>query len=135
MLNCFTVLFRLLYPSTFLCVHSINFWELGIESPTKNLKVFYLFYSFIFGCAGSSLLCWLFSSCGKWGLLFIEVRGLPLQQLLCCGAQALGRMGLVAPWYVGYDQELYPCLLPSQVDSLPLSHQGSPPTKSLNLSA
>ena len=26
-------------------------------------------YLFIFGCAGSSLLCGLFSSCGEWGLL------------------------------------------------------------------
>ena len=34
------------------------------------------FYLFIFGCAGSSLLCWLFSSCSEWGLLPGRVRGL-----------------------------------------------------------
>ena len=33
-------------------------------------------YSFIFGCAGSSLLHRLFSSCSEWGLLFVEVCGL-----------------------------------------------------------
>lgn len=35
-----------------------------------------LFYLFNFGCAGSSLLCQLFSCCSKWGLLFVVVRGL-----------------------------------------------------------
>ena len=29
----------------------------------------YNFYVFTFGCAGSSLLCMLFSSCGEWGQL------------------------------------------------------------------
>ena len=38
----------------------------------------YFFKSFlvIFGCAGSSLLHWLFSSCGEWGLHSIEMHGL-----------------------------------------------------------
>ena len=37
---------------------------------------FYLFiYLFIFGCAGSSVRARAFSSCGKWGPLFIAVRG------------------------------------------------------------
>ena len=31
------------------------------------------FYLFIFGCAGSLLLHRLFSSCDKWGLLFVTV--------------------------------------------------------------
>ena len=31
------------------------------------------FYLFIFGCAGSLLLLRLFSSCDKWGLLFVTV--------------------------------------------------------------
>ena len=54
---------------------------------------------FNFGCAGSSLLCQLFSCCSKWGLLFVVVcrlflavvslvtehgcRARGLQQLLC----------------------------------------------------
>ena len=38
----------------------------------------YLFiYLFIFGCAGSSVRARAFSSCGKWGPLFIAVRGPP----------------------------------------------------------
>ena len=30
----------LLYPSTFLYIHSVNFWEFDIETPTKNLIYF-----------------------------------------------------------------------------------------------
>ena len=36
------------------------------------------FYSFVFGCAGSSSLCGLFSSYSQQGLLFSTVRGLPI---------------------------------------------------------
>ena len=39
-------------------------------------KKIYLFYLFIFGCVGSSLLCAGFSSCSEQGLLFVAVRGL-----------------------------------------------------------
>ena len=53
-----------------------------------------------------------FSSCGKWGPLFIAVRGpLHYRGLSCCGAQApdaqaqqLWLTGLVAPWHVGSSQ-------------------------------
>ena len=38
--------------------------------------MFQIFFKFIFGCFGSSLLCAAFSSCGEWGLLFVAVRGL-----------------------------------------------------------
>ena len=82
------------------------------------------------GSSRSSLLLRLFSSCSEWGLLS------------CCGAWALGDglqqlqpMGsrARAPWWwptdscsaacgILPDQVLNPCL----VDSLPLSHQGSP---------
>ena len=34
-----------------------------------------LIYLFIYGCVGSSFLCEGFSICGKWGPLFIAVRG------------------------------------------------------------
>ena len=37
-------------------------------------KIFFL-NLFIFGYAGSSLLCGLFSSCGEGGLLFVAVHG------------------------------------------------------------
>ena len=39
-------------------------------------KKIYLFYLFIFGCVGSSLLCAGFPSCGEWGPLFVVVREL-----------------------------------------------------------
>ena len=29
----------LLYPSTFLCIHPINFWEFDIETPAKNFDI------------------------------------------------------------------------------------------------
>ena len=53
-----------------------------------------------------------FSSCGKWGPLFITVRGpLTVTTSLCCGAQApdaqaqqLWLRGLVAPRHVGSSQ-------------------------------
>ena len=53
-----------------------------------------------------------FSSCGKWGPLFIAVRRpLTYRGLSCCGAQApdaqaqqLWLTGLVAPWHVGSSQ-------------------------------
>ena len=70
----------------------------------------YLFiYLFIFGCAGSSVRARAFSSCGKWGPLFIAVRGplfiavrgpftiaappvaghrLPTRRLSSCGSRA-----------------------------------------------
>ena len=33
---------------------------------------------FIFGCAGSSLLCGLFSCCGDWGATLVGVHGAPI---------------------------------------------------------
>ena len=42
----------------------------------KFILFIYLFYLFIFGCVGSSLLRAGFSSCSEWGPLFIAVRGL-----------------------------------------------------------
>ena len=53
--------------------------------PPKSLKGTFFpsfsFYVFVFDCAGSSLLCGLFSSCGEQGLLSR------------CGARDLGHMG------------------------------------------
>ena len=70
---------------------------------------FFFFFFFIFGCAGSSVRARAFSSCGKWGPLFIAVRGplfiavrgpptiaappaaghrLPTRRLSSCGSRA-----------------------------------------------
>ena len=85
------------------------------------------FSFFFFGCAGSSLSLRLFSSCGEWAS---HCGGFS-----CCRARALGSLGSVVvghrlsfptAWGVFPDQGLNPCLLHWQVDSLPLSHQGSP---------
>ena len=102
-------------------------------------------YLFI-GCAGSSLLCRLFSSCGQPGLLS-RCGAQVLLWLSCCRAQALRHTGSVvtapALWSTGSvavaqgaccsmahgifsDQGSNPCLLYWQANSLPLSHQGSP---------
>ena len=76
-----------------------------------------------------------FSSCGKWGPLFIAVRGpltiaaslvaehrLQTRRLSNCGsrAQLLWACGIFP------DQGLNPCPLHWQADSQPLRHQGSP---------
>ena len=51
-------------------------------------------YLFILGCAGSSLLCGLFRSCGKWGLLSsCGARASDCAGFFCSGAQA-GVLGL-----------------------------------------
>ena len=47
-------------------------------------------YLFIFDCAGTSLLLWLFSSCGQWGLtLQLPCVGFLLRWLLLLGARTL----------------------------------------------
>ena len=46
------------------------------QDHTYILERYFLqFYLFIFGCAGSSLLCELFCSCGEQGLLSVAVHG------------------------------------------------------------
>ena len=63
-----------------------------------SIFVFFLtfIYVLIFGCAGSSLLLGLFSSCREWGLLSsCCVQASHCSGLSCCGAQALERAGSV----------------------------------------
>ena len=76
-----------------------------------------------------------FSSCGKWGPLFIAVRGpltivaslvaehrLQTRRLSSCGS----RTCCSAARGIFPDQGSNPCLLHWQADSQPLRHQGSP---------
>ena len=90
---------------------------------------------FIFGCAGSLLLHGLFSSCGEQGLLsschtWASVYSgfsccsfwAPEHRLSSHGAWAQVRLFM---WNLPRS-EIKPCLLHWQMDSLPLSHQGSP---------
>ena len=54
---------------------------------------FHSLFMFIFGCSGSSLLCWYFPSCGELGLLLNVVRGFSLwwlHLLLSTGARVHG---------------------------------------------
>ena len=53
-------------------------------------EIIYLFiYLFIFGCIGSLFLRAAFSSCGKWGLVFVAVCG-----LLIAVASLVAELGL-----------------------------------------
>ena len=100
----------------------------------------------IFGYAGSCLLCWLFSSWHKLGLLSSCIHGLltAAAGLVTHGLQAMGS-GALAPRLWSTDSiivgqglscseacGIFPCqwwnqrLLHWQARSLPLSHQGSP---------
>ena len=89
-------------------------------------------YIFVY-LSGSSLLCSLFSSCGKQGLLSSDTQA--SHCFSCCVAQALGCVGSVvvacrpscsAACGIFLDQGSNPCLLHWQVDFLPLNCQGSP---------
>ena len=96
-------------------------------------------YLFIFGCAGSWLLHGLFFSCGEEGLLSSCQAWASLYSgFSCCsfwapehrfsshGAWAQVRL---CTWDLPRS-EIKPCLLHWQMDSLPLSHQGSPQVSS-----
>ena len=122
-------------------------WEWGsvfffIESHHYYFLIILFIY---FGHAGSLLLCGCFSS-GKWGLLPRSMHGLLVEVAYRYRAQALGCMGSIVAaralvsvvvtrgfscslaWgiFQDPDQESNSSLLHWQVDSLPLSHQGSP---------
>ena len=58
--------------------------------------LFVFIYSFIFGCAGSSLLLRLFSSCGEWSYSLVVLHRPLCAGFSCYGAWALGFMGSVA---------------------------------------
>ena len=77
-----------------------------------------------------------FSSCDKWGLLFVVVHVLLIAVAsLGCGAWALGAWASVVvahglscsvAWGIFPDEGSNPCPLHWQADSEPLCHQGSP---------
>ena len=114
-----------------------------------------VFFYFIFGHSGSSLLWGLFFSCSRQGLLSsCSIQASHCSGFSCCGAQVLGSTGfncchmgsvvavpglestgsiVVVHWLscsaaCGFfpDQGSNPCLLHWQADSLLLSHRGNP---------
>ena len=96
-------------------------------------------YLFVFGCAGSSLLCGLCSALQLWctgllqWLLLLQSPGLRQLGFGSCGSRVLEhRLRIVAQGLsrsivcgIFPDQGLSPCLLHLQVDSLPLRYQFS----------
>ena len=110
---------------------SVRQWEKKEKKVTCRPVKFSLdpsIYLSVFGCAGSSLLCGLFSSYSQWGLLFVTVRRL----LISMTSQSLGRADFSScgswAWLL--------CSIPSRTRDqtmsllgrwiLTLSHQGSP---------
>ena len=85
----------------------------------KNLDFF--FNSFIFGCAGSLLLCT--------GFLYLKWAGFSLQWLLLLqstGSRAVAhRLSCSTACGIFLDQGLNPCTLHCKADSQPLGYQGS----------
>ena len=119
--------------NTSLTISEVSFCAM-IRNHGFNFHLFlFLFLSlfFICGCAGSSLLCGLFSSCGEQGLLsygwaqalghtgFRSCRSWTLEDSLNDVVHGLScsTTGGTSP-----DQESDPRLLNWQKDSLPLSH-------------
>ena len=67
---------------------------LSVLSGSCHCLSFFFFFFLIFGCAGSSLLSGLFSSCGKQGLCYsCSVRVSHCSGFSCCRAWALGPLG------------------------------------------
>ena len=111
-------------------------WDLW-KANYLGVVFLFIFFLFIFGCGGSSLLLGLFSSCGAqasycsgfscWG-----ARALELKDFSNCGLQSTGLVVAAhGPSCSGAcrifpDQGSNTCLLHWQADSLPPSHQGSP---------
>ena len=121
--------------------------NLGKKNITITFKNNFANNWFTFDGAGSLLLHGLFSSCGKWGPLFVAGSGLlvavaslvehGLQRawasvVAAHGLQSIGSVvvahGLRCSLACGFflDQGLNLCLLRWLADSLTLSHQGSP---------
>ena len=78
-------------------VHGYQGSRQEINQDPRFLSVFLKHFKkiFIFGCAGSLLLCGFFSSCGEWGLLCsCGARASHFGGISYCGAQAPGLHGL-----------------------------------------
>ena len=73
-------------PALYSCLQLISLILLSLELASITL--------FIFGCAASSLLCGLYSSCGGWGLLSCcSARAPHCTGFFHCRARALGHAG------------------------------------------
>ena len=75
----------------------------------KFLKKFFLIYLFVLGCAGSSLLCKLFPSCGKRRLLSSCGILASHHSGFCCEARAPGCMGFSSCGFQALEHGLGSC--------------------------
>ena len=129
----------------FLIIYQKGDYPGGPNLLTGALYLFFFnFISlFIFGCAGSWLLCWIFFRCVEWGIFSsYGARASHCGGFTCCESWALELVGLsrCGSWALEHrlhsygstacgiflDQRSNPCLLHWQADSLPLSLKGSP---------
>ena len=97
--------------------------------------LFYLFIYLFLAVLGLHFCVRAFSSCGKWGPLFIAVRGPLIIAASLVGSTGSRRAGSVVVAHgpscsiacgIFPDQGSNPCPLHWQADSQPLHHQGSP---------
>ena len=76
-----------------------------LYSPRVNISFFnrIIIYGFIFDCARFLLLCMgFFSSCSKWGLLFIAVSGLVTVVASLVMDTSSRALGLQQLWHKGH---------------------------------
>ena len=112
--------------------------ELPSDLLSPLLFIIFSCFKIIYGCVGSSLLCGLLSSCSAWAphcssFSVAEHMGstvcrlqLWLQALSTGSVTVVLGLSCLTACGIFPDQGSNPCLLHWQVDSLPLSHQGSP---------
>ena len=76
--------------SNLITQYALHTWQ---KASHLFALLFILIYYFFFGCAGSSLLHGLFSSCREWGLLSSCVRASRCGGFSCCRAPVVGQKG------------------------------------------
>ena len=130
---------------------AVKVWNSTIVPPGKSPASFFFFFLrflyFYFWLCWVFVAGWAFSSCREWRLLCSCGTWASHCSGFSCGAQALGtgasvlaasrsyhagsnavqRLNCSAACGIFPEKGLSPCLLHYQVDSLPLSYQGSPP--------
>ena len=110
-------------------IYLFIFLKINFHQFFKKIYLLFIYYLFL-AVLGLCFCARAFSSCGKWGPLFIAVRGPLLLQ-----STGSRRAGSVVVAYgpscsvaceIFPDQGSNPCPLHWQADSQPLRHQGSP---------
>ena len=118
------------------CYWFVVWFHCGQRTYSPWFQSFKIYWDFFFlAVLGLRFCARAFSSCGKWGPLFIAVRGLSLSRPLLlrstgsiCARSVVVAHGPSCSAACGIfpDQGSNPCPLHWQADSQPLRHQGSP---------